>query len=1099
LTSLVGRDRDLEEIAATLTTARLVTLTGPGGVGKTRVGLAVAARRCHDLQTYWVELTALSGPGTQEDIVAAICVAAGMPDVSRGDGVARLAAAFDHPPALLLLDNAEHVIRACAEVVDALLRLCPALQILVTSREPLTVEGEHVHRVGPLALPEPGQPIGLDRQDSVELFVQRARAIDGSFELTDGNRADVLAICRAMAGMPLGIELAAARVAAIGIGPVAAVLADPAARNATPGDDPFPGTDRPVRHRSVSASLGWSYDLLPRDQAALFRRLSVFPGSFDIGGAEAVAGDLTPEGTAVRLLTVLVEKSMVVAADRDGETWYRLLAPLQAYAAERLAESTDLDGTVTAHLAYVTELAERLGGAGGSPESPGDLDRLEGALPDIRAALLVARRAHDELSSAVPVPHPVDGTATTAGLDGAVAPVCAATLRVAETRVALGVRLAGLLVRLCYLRGHYQEGQQWLEWAVMAGRCGRPESLAAALRGAGRLAFLRCDYPLATARLREALDLTTELGDQTHVVDTLMWLGSVARETSDYRGAESLCVRARELAAATGDEWSVVRADNYLAFTAWLQGHFDEAVERCQSTMDAAIRIGDTETVIWSTINMGAARLYQGDLLAADDLLQEAARRSERDRFAEGVAWSRHLLGVLQVRRGDRVGALTLLRSALSAHRALDDRWRVTSVVDDLAGLAAVAADGVAAARFLGAADALRRQIGVTPAPVEQDDRRITLRLTRGLLRGKDCDAELEAGAAADVEELAGTLGPVSRPGDAGEVGPDDAGTEQSERGAERPAGSGTERASRSSADRVAEHSDPLPALDIRMLGAATVRVDGRLLRGTDFGYAKPRELLFFLAAGGPASKETIGDALWPDSPASKVKGALHTALRELRRAVGSTSLVGLADGNYFLHPDADITSDLADFEREVAAADAEGNPRRALPRLRRAIGLYGGEFLEGGLRAAWAQQLAVELGDRYQALLLGLGRALSLQGRWASATEVFLHAVHHDPDDVEARRLLVAAWAGVADDGTPDGHRHTPADQVPAEAERWLIELARTNPPFRVTATRSGTRLYQELVRRRRSARATGTSTALPEPVGGAHPQIVADIDDPP
>jgi predicted ATPase/DNA-binding SARP family transcriptional activator len=1090
LTSLIGRERDLDEVATALMTARLLTLTGPGGVGKTRLALTLAALRCTVVQTYWVDVTALSSPGSPEDIVAAICLAAGLPDVSRSDGVARLAAAFDQPPALLLLDNAEHLVRACGEVVDALLRLCPALQIMVTSREPLGVEGEHVYRVGPLAVPDPDDPAdptrcgapatavqrgagpaGGSAQDALDLFVHRARAVDRGFELTDENWPAVLAICRAMAGVPLGIELAAAQVAAIGIRPVAAVLtgrALPAGPAVPVGPDAADPTTDPQGHRqrTVAASLGWSYDLLPGDQATLFRRLSVFPGSFDLAAAAAVAGDPTGEGPVARTLALLVEKSMVVASDRDGETWYRLLAPLQLYAAERLAESGDRDDAVTAHLAYVTRLAERLG-SGGGPESLGDLDRLEGALPDIRAALAAARQAHEVLVAGASVPG-----------------------RAVETRVTLGVRLAGLLVRLCYLRGHYQEGEQWLEWAVRAGRGGAPESLAAALRGAGRLAFLRCDYPLATVRLREALDLTIELDDQAHVIETLLWLGSVARETGDYPAAEALCARARDLAAAVGDEWSVGRADNYLAFTAWLRGRFEEAVERCRSTMDAAARIGDTDTVIWSMINMGAARLYQGDLMAADDLLHDAMDRSEQDRFAEGVAWSRHLLGVLLVRRGDRLGALGSLRSALSAHQALEDRWRVTSVLDDLAGLAAVAADGIVAARFLGAADALRRHIGVTPAPVEQDDRRVTLRLTRGLLRGKDFDAEFAAGAAADVQELARTLGPVPRADDlGGPVGPDSTvagGTAGVGSGGEdgvgddatpTPDGGGLVGAARDPGDvrdlpgdPAADRPERLPALDIKMLGAATVRVNGRLLRGTDFGYAKPRELLFFLAARGPATKEAIGDALWPDSPPAKVKGALHTALRELRRAVGSTSLIGLTDDGYLLHPDADLTSDLADFRREAAAAGSEDNPRQALPRLRRAIGLYGGEFLDGTPRPPWAERVAGELRDRYRGLLLGLGRALSQQGRWASATEAFLHAVHHDPDDAEARRLLVAAWAGVADGAETDRHDDA-ADAVPDEAQRWLIELARNSPSFRVTATRSGTRLYQELVRRRRSA----------------------------
>src|SRR5215212_2875798 len=358
LTSLVGRRREIAKVEDMITEARLLTLTGPGGSGKTRLALAVAAEVVAEVEDYedgaWlVELGSLSDP---ELVLQALASVLG---VREAPGSPLLETLSDHLRSrsmLLVLDNCEHLVGACASLAEALLRSCANLSILATSREALGVTGESIFSVPPLSLPDPRRlpaPEGLTRYESTRLFIERARAAKHDFALTMGNAMAVSQVCYRLDGIPLAIELAAARTKVLSVEQISSRL-----------DDSFrllTGGGRPslAHQRTLRTAMDWSHELLSSEERAMLRRLSVFAGGFTLEAAEAVgAGGGIEEGGVLDLLSSLVDKSLVLVTEQDGETRYRLLETVRQYAAEKLEQAGEADGVRRRHAQYYLALAE---------------------------------------------------------------------------------------------------------------------------------------------------------------------------------------------------------------------------------------------------------------------------------------------------------------------------------------------------------------------------------------------------------------------------------------------------------------------------------------------------------------------------------------------------------------------------------------------------------------------------------------------------------------------------------------------------------------------------------------------------------------------
>jgi predicted ATPase/DNA-binding SARP family transcriptional activator len=1052
LVPLVGRQRELQDAVDALSRSRLVTLTGPGGTGKTRLALAAAdaARGSFADGVCWVELAPIDDP---EVVALAVAGSLGAGEEPGRDVADTIAEHVGDHSMLIVLDNCEHLAAPAAELAHRLLGSCPALSILATSREALGVDGERQLAVPPLALPRDDivpAPSAIAEFDAVRLFEQRAQLVLPSFRLADENAAAVHHVCRRLDGLPLAIELAAARLRILSVGQLAERL-----------DDIFAvlvGGVRtaPRRHQTLRATLDWSHDMLAEDERAVFRRLAVFAGGFTLAAAEEVTAgrDIRP-GQVLDLLTRLADKSLLRVDHTGGDVRYHLLATVRDYARECLAAASEEESARRAHLLFFADFVEQIEPRiSGTDHAPGhvdlerELNRIEAETSNLRAAVEFARASGD---------------------------------------VRGALRIAGPLERYAYLRGQYSEVRHWMDSAVTIGPDAPAVLLAKALLGSGRLALLQCDYVPAIRRLEAALRLYRELDDAQGIARALQALGSVAREQGRYARSMELHEESLAIAEAAGDQWGAASAHGYLGFASWLQRDFERASAECATALAESRKLGDVEGTAWSLISLSIIARYQGARERAAALLEESRSLSEKIGFREGIAWSLEQLGLLAIDRGDPA-AEALLRRSLEVHRDLRDQWRACSVLDDLAALALARGGPLQAARLLAAAEEMRGAIGTVVAPCETAERAATLDGARAALGHDAFEAAWRQGRLASVEELLAELpgagpsaadraaGPAA--GQAAPAAPAMAGAGTVATGEPAPAADGAARpvpAATAAASPVPRRKAAHPAarrprsgpegetgeaeatdavLRIRALGSATVHRGDTLLTAADWGYGKPRELLFLLATSPPMTREQLGVALWPDQARERLGNALHTALRELRRALGDPGWVLYVEGRYAFNGTRDHDCDVETFEQALAAARRARPAAAALPDLQRAIAAYGGDFLADLAAGEWAQTRRDELRRAFESALLAAGRLHAAAGRYQPAVTAFRRAVAHEPLNETAHRELMTSWARLGETARAVQHYR--------ELEEMLREQVGVPPAAETTA------LYRRLLAER-------------------------------
>jgi predicted ATPase/DNA-binding SARP family transcriptional activator len=737
LTSFVGRQREMAEIKRLLDPSglgdpkglgtRLLTLTGAGGCGKTRLAIQVATDLAHANHykhgVWWVELAALSDPALVPKQVAHVFELPESPDVPITTTLTHYLRAKE---LLLVLDNCEHLIEACAPLAETLLSACPDLHLLATSREALGLTGEVIWRVPSLDSPDPQHlpPLeSLAQYDAIRLLTERAQAVLPRWQLADHAEAAAHICCR-LDGIPLAIELAAARLKVLSAEQVAERL-----------DDRFQlltGGSRTAlpRHRTLRATIDWSYDLLSDEERVLFRRLAVFAGGWTLEAADAVCGGTN--SSVLDPLTALVDKSLVVVEQKDDALRYRMLETVRQYAREKLLEANESELCSRRHLNWFIQLAEEAEPKLRSGEQMEWCQRLEQDIENLRAALKWS------------------------------------LAQIAE-RAEPAQRLAGALTWFWFVRGYWDEGWTWLE-RVLENRAITP-ARAKALVGLGHLEDCAGTLTRSQALYEEGLALYRQQGDKWGIAWAAGYCGR--GERSDPSRARALFEEARSIAQELKDEWLATKTDN-------LQGNYtcdrrevsfldtdalgsgrrkgNYACNREQlalarslyeSALEHARRCGDRVLIGIVSSNLGCVAFNQGEDDLASALFTESLKVHRELGNKNTIAGALCLLGSVARRRHDDQQAIAHFKQALVLRHEIGNTLGILECLWAFGQVAATEQRYKRAAQLLGAAESLCKML----RPKERGEYEDDVRVVRAQLDEATFDAAWAEGRAMTMEQ----------------------------------------------------------------------------------------------------------------------------------------------------------------------------------------------------------------------------------------------------------------------------------------------------------------------------------------------------------
>jgi predicted ATPase/class 3 adenylate cyclase len=774
LTRFVGRIHELPEVEALLGRTKVLTLTGAGGSGKTRLALQVAADRLDDYPAgvWFVELDRVADPAL---VPRALATAMKVREQPGRTIVETLVDQLGDGVSMVILDNCEHLIDACAELAATLVAACPQLTLFATSREPLSISGEVAWTVPPLA-------------EAVHLFVDRAVAANPRFALDDATAPAVTTICSRLDGIPLAIELAAARVRTMTAQDISRRLDDGFRLLTTGSRMALP------RHQTLRATIDWSYDLLSLPEQIVFRRLSVFAGGLTLDAAEQVCVGRGVDGAAVLdLVPLLVSRSLVILQEDPGRGRYRVLEPIREYGYAELRAAEEEGEVRERHLRWCIHVAEEAEPELRTGDQVASLDRLQADLDNFRAAFAWSLARSDATSA---------------------------------------LRLASALLEFWIVRADWSEGREWVEHALALPGEVDPALRARALRAAGELADVLSDYPASAASFEESLALARRVGDDRQIAAALMGLANEAERMGRAKDARPLLEEAVALLRGVGDDPSIARS---LGGLAWLEDNYPRARSLWAQHLAARRKLGNREAIAWAVLQVGWAAEGEGDFGAARDAYEESlaigreigyqriiarsltqlgdtarlqGRLDEARALYEetmpiwreighrsGLVDSLRGLGDVAVLEGDHRRAESLLTESLTVAREIGARESEARAIQSLAALSRAKArsvdararyrdalvlwmemdhvHGVAscvrglgetavldgsfqrAARLLGAAGSLMDRVGAALPPSEQEDLRAATGSVRAQLGAAGLEDELEAGRALSMEAAA--------------------------------------------------------------------------------------------------------------------------------------------------------------------------------------------------------------------------------------------------------------------------------------------------------------------------------------------------------
>lgn len=717
LTRFVGREQEQAEIKRLITEKRLLTLTGAGGIGKTRLALAASDDLVGAFAdgVWWVDLASLRDSAqVPQAIISTLHI-----QESRDRSLLDAIVDYLHDKTMvLLLDNCEHLIDACTPLIESLLSSAPSIHILATSREVLGIAGEMAWRVPSLSVPSMQDigPLGsgpissLLQYDSIRLFADRAAMTLPTFSLTDKNAGAIQQICQALDGIPLAIELAAARLKALSPDQIAARL-----------DDRFhllTGGSRTAlpRHKTLSAAIDWSYDLLPEAEQIFFQQLSVFVGGFSLDAMEAICAmqDGAVSATPLDLLSRLIDKSLVAVEERDGEVRYRMLETLRQYALDRLVQSGQAASLRSSHCSFFLLLSEEAEGHLRSTDQLTWLDRLDTEYENISAAIEWSLSNSD-----------------------------------AETCL----RFGGALWYFWTARARWTDGRERLDriLSLPVGPFGCARAMA--LLGAGYLAFHQGDFGTATRCFENSLEISRTAERSEEMAEAHYGLGVVEQYKGDCEKARGFFTEGLALSRDSNNPWGIGDGFLNLALLRLNEDDYDGARALFEPGLAAFRKVDDKRSIAKLLAGLGLVAYYQADYAAARPLFEEALAIEVHLRDKHVAALQLDNLGYVALHQNEYPKARTLFGQSIALLDEIGGKRSIADVLYGLAGLAAAEGEPERAAHLFGAAEALLEQLGARVEPMNRAEYDRIIASAQGQMDPAPFEAAQSRGRAMSLQE----------------------------------------------------------------------------------------------------------------------------------------------------------------------------------------------------------------------------------------------------------------------------------------------------------------------------------------------------------